>query len=76
MKESDSKEAQPYLFGEDFAKKAKCKLEAAAALRKSVYTSSTRGNWDFKKSSLARIGAGSMAESTPMPLENQKGTRE
>ena len=50
MKESDFKEAQPYLFGEDFAEKAKCKLEAAAALRKSVYPSSTKGKSGFRGS--------------------------
>ena len=40
MKESDFKGAQPYLFGENFAEQAKSKLEAAAALKKSVYPSS------------------------------------
>ena len=50
MKESDFKEAQPYLFGEDYAEKAKCKLEAAAALRKSVYLSSTKGKSGFRGS--------------------------
>ena len=42
MKESDFKETQLYLFGEDFGEKAKCKLEAAAALKISVYPSSTK----------------------------------
>ena len=54
MKESDFKEAQPYLFGEDIAEKAKCKLEAAAALRKSVYPSSTKGKLGFWGSHLRK----------------------
>jgi len=36
MKDSDFKGAQPFLFGEDFGEKAKAKLEAAAALKKSI----------------------------------------
>ena len=36
MKDSDFKGVQPILFGEDFGEKAKVKLEAAAALKKTV----------------------------------------
>ena len=49
MKESEFKGAQPYLFGENFAEQAKSKLEAAAALKKSVYPS-------FKGKSVFRGG--------------------
>ena len=49
MKESDFKGAQPYSFGKDFVEKAKCKLEAAAALRKSVYPS-PKGKSGFRGS--------------------------
>lgn len=42
MKEADFKGAQPRLFGEDFGEKAKAKLEAAAALKKSIYPSSSK----------------------------------
>ena len=49
MKESDFKGAQPYLLGENFAEQAKSKLEAAAALKKSVYPS-------FKGKSVFRGG--------------------
>ena len=58
MKESDFKGAQPYLLGENFAEQAKAKLEAAAALKKSVYPSfkgksvfrggHPRKNWDWQ----------------------------
>ena len=57
MEESDFKGAQPYLFGENFAGKAKWKLDAAAAtaataaaaaLRKSVYPSATKGKEGFQ----------------------------
>lgn len=47
MKETDFKGAQPYLFGENFAEQAKSKLEAAAALKKSVYPS-LRGKSGFR----------------------------
>ena len=40
--------AQPYLFGENFAEQAKSKLEAAAALKKSVYPSS-KGKSVFRR---------------------------
>jgi len=36
MKDSDFKGAQPFLFGEDFDEKAKAKVEAAAALKKTI----------------------------------------
>ena len=36
IKDSDFKGAQPFLFGEDFGEKAKAKLEAAAALKKTI----------------------------------------
>ena len=50
IKESDFKGAQPYLFGVNFAEQVKSKLEAAAALKKSVYPSfigflESRKNW-------------------------------
>jgi len=40
MKELDFKGSQPLLFGEDFGEKAKAKLEAAAALKNSIYPAS------------------------------------
>ena len=43
MKDSDFKDAQPsFLFGEEFGGKAKTKLEAAAALKKTVYPPSSK----------------------------------
>ena len=42
MKDADFKGAQPFLFGEDFGEKAKAKLEAAAALKKTIGPSANR----------------------------------
>ena len=76
MKESYFKGAQPYLFGENFAEKAKAKLEAAAALRKSLYPSSVKGKLGFRGGHPARTGASSVAEPTTMALEDQRKSRE
>jgi len=43
MKEVDFKGSQPLLFGEDFGEKAKGRMEAAAALRKVVNPSGSKG---------------------------------
>jgi len=42
MKDSDFKDAKPFLIGEEFRDKVKTKLEAAAALEKMVYLSSSK----------------------------------
>ena len=52
MKDSDFKDAQPsFLIGEDFGENAKTKLEAAAALKKTVYPPSSKlKQWGFQPS--------------------------
>ena len=47
MNDQDFEDAAPYLFGEDFAQKAKSKLESAAALRKAVYQPTSKGKTGF-----------------------------
>ena len=70
MKESNFKGAQPYLLGdlENFAEKAKSKLETAINL----CTLRLRRNRLFGEATLARTGVGRVAEPTITALEYQR----
>ena len=50
MKDIDFKGSQPLLFGDDFGEKAKSRMEAAAALRKVVNPTVSKGKSGFQKS--------------------------
>ena len=76
MKESDFKGAQPYLLEENFAEQVKSKLEAAAAFKKSVYPSFKGKSFFFGEATLARTGAGRVAEPTITALEDQRRSQQ
>ena len=83
MKDSDFKDAQPFLFGEDFVEKAKTKLEAAAALKKTVYPSSskpkqlgfrpsqTRKNWGHQGGKPLHYGPGKSKKTQGQPSSSK-----
>jgi len=75
MKDSDFKGAQPFIFGEDFGEKAKAKLEAAAALKKTI--GPPANSWVFGQANLTRAtGAIRVANPTITALENQRSRQQ
>ena len=78
MKEADFKGTQSRLFGQDFGEKAKAKLKAASALKKSIYPSSSKSKQTsrqvFGQATLAEITeAGRVVGQTTTALEDHHG---